>query len=262
MKFDVNKEVKSRLNLKPDKDKYWGLVLAELEEVKVADSEVAMIDDKGSESKSEFKGHKVPRISLTWKNHKVSTDEEDRYYTLSYGMVPTVTKEGTPISDKTMTSIYTTMFDNLKHNLDCYEKMPNYKPLISIPDIDEHGTVEARIKQTKAFFEAFAAAFNNGENPIYKDAFGNSVPVFLKLVADYSTGTKYSTPTFVQQGYVEIAVKDVKSANGWKKPLIELKPNDSIDLQAKGKKTASNVNINTGQSDLDPALQAILDQHK
>jgi hypothetical protein len=259
MKFDVNKPVESRLNLKPDKDKYNGLVLAEIESVEVKDFLVPEIDDKGSESKSEFKGVTVPRISITWRNHKVATEEEDRFHTLSYGVIVTVTKDGTPVSAADIKNMYENMYANLMHNHNAFKKSVNYKPILSLPDIEENAVPELRAKQTKAFFEAFAKAFN-GENgkAIYLDEKGSPIPVWLKLVTGYRDSTRYETPTFVGQGYTEVAIMTDK---GWKKPTVELKPKESIDLIAKGSKKANNVNIDTNQSGISPELQKILDEN-
>jgi hypothetical protein len=259
MKFDVNKQVESRLNLKPNKDKYNGLVLAEIESVEVKDFVVEEFDDKGAESKSEFKGVTVPRISITWRNHKLAAEEEDRFHTLSYGVIVTITKDGTPVSGKDVKSMYETMYSNLMHIHNAYKKAINYKSILSLPDIEENAVPELRAKQTKAFFEAFAKAFN-GENgkAIYLDEKGNPIPVWLKLVTGYKDTSRYETPTFVGQGYTEMAVM---TSTGWKKPNVELKPKESIDLMARGSKKASNVNIDTNQSGISPELQKILDEN-
>ncbi len=259
MKFDLSKQVESRLNLQPNKETF-GLALAELESVEVKTYEVAKIDDKGSESKSEFKGCIVPRISFTWRNHKTSQDEEDRFYTLSFGVVATIKNDGTPISKKVIESIYETMYSNMMHIHNAYKKSANYKPITSLPDIDEMATPELRAKQTELFFNAFASAFNGVDGKsVFVDQLGISIPVWLKLVAEYTKGDKFVTPTFVGQGFTEIAIK--LTDGKWKKPLIELKPQETIELTATSSKKPSSVNISTQQGGIDPAIQAILDQN-
>jgi len=260
MKFDSNKQVESRLDLKPIPELY-NLALVELESVEVTDHEILAIDDKGKESANEFKGLIVPRIALTWKNHKLTETEEDRFFTLSFSVIVSVKNDGTPISKKDLQSLYETMHGNLQHIHNSYKKCPNYKPIISLPDIDETSAPNARAKQFKTFFVAFQTAFNGaeGKTPIYQDEKGINIISWLKLLPDYKTQSRYTTPTFVGQGFTEVAVKEEK---GWKKPLIEIKPNESLELQAKAKKGKTDVSISTSQGELDPELQKILDNQK
>lgn len=248
MKFDVNKQVESRLNLKPSKDTF-GLALAELESVEVKDYEVPVTDEKGSETKSEFKGLTVPRINLTWRNHKVKEGEEDRYHTLSFGPIVSVKNDGSPMDAKTLSSIYENMFAALMHAHNCYKGSVNYIAIKSLPDIDETATAAARVEQTRAFFKAFEKAFNGTDGKaVYKNTEGKNIPVWLKLVADYKTQSHYETPNFVGQGWTEVAIQTtINNKVVWKQPLIELKPNESIDLIPKTSKKPSNVNIATDQ---------------
>ena len=55
--------------------------------------------------------------------------------------------------------------------------------------------------------------------------------------------------------------KLIKEKEGWKKPLVEIKPKESIELTAKTAKKASNVNIASGQGEIDPNLAAIINQY-
>lgn len=258
MKFDANKQVESRFPLKPDKNTF-SMTLAEIESVEVKNYEVVLIDDKGAETKSEFKGLTVPRLSITWKNHKVTEDQEERFHTLSFGPIVSIMNDGVPMTKKVLTSLYTQMNDNLMHIHNCYKKAPNYKPITSIPDIDETATAEARVKQFKAYFDSFAEAFNGkgkDAKPIFVDEKGKSIPVWLKLLAGYKDPSRHETPSFVKQGFTEIAIK-LKDGS-WKKPLIEVSPNESIELVAKNAKKNTSVNINTDSGGMSPELQEIL----
>jgi hypothetical protein len=258
MKFDSSKQVESRLDIRPNPETF-NLALVELESVEIKDYDIAETDEKGKESQSEFKGLTVPRISLTWKNHKLKEDEEDRFFTLSFGVIVSVKNDGTPVEKKDLTSLYETMFANLLHIHNSYKKANNYVAIKSLPDIDETATVKIRAKQFKDFFIAFEKAFNgiDGKTQIFKNKDNSNIVSWLKLLPDYKKGIRYTTPTFVGQGFTEMAFQ---IDNKWKKPLIEIKPNENIELQAKNTKQKSDVNIATDTGGVDSELAAIIAQ--
>lgn len=261
MKFnELDQNVESRLNLKPNKLTF-GLALAQLEEVVVKDFEVPLLDEKtGAESKSEFKGITVPRLSITWKNYKQNPEEEDRYHTESWGVIVTTKNDGTPMDKKTLDSLYSGMWASLIHIYNSYKKCPNYAPITSFPDIDEMATPTARAKQTKAFFETFANAFNGKDGKaVFVNDKGEKIPSWLKLVAEYKTQKRYTIPTFVGQGFTEVAIKD--ETGKFKKPLIELGPKDSIELVTGDSKKPNNANISTTSTGNSSELDDILKQY-
>ena len=262
MKFnELSQDVESRLKLKPNKATF-SLALAEIVEVKLTEAEVALTDDKGSESKNEYKGIVCPRLAITWKSVKVE-GEEDRYHTESWGPIVSIKNDGTPLEKKVISSLYTTMFSNLIHIHNCYKKAPNYKAIAgsTIPEIDETATPEVRAKQTKAFFQVFLTAFNGvDDKAVYEDVEGNPIPVWLKLVAEYKTQKKYTTPSFVGQGYTEMAIR--LEGGLWKTPNVELQPNESITLIENDSKKSNNQAISTQQDDTPDELKDILAKYK
>lgn len=256
MKFDPNKQVESRLNLIPVPPFNLGLV--EIDSIEVKDYEVLVIDENGKESTSEFKGVVVPRINVTWRNHK-TTELEDRFHTLSFGVVYNVQNNGTPMPKSLIEANYKDIFDPLKHIYDSYKNCVNYKPIVKFPDVDEMAVPEVRAKQMREFFNTFVTAFNGKDGKaVFVDKDGNKIISWLKILAGYKDPSKYETPKYVGQGFTEVAVKTDK---GWKKPIIEVKPNETTTLSGKSSKKASDVNINTSQSELDHTLLELLKQN-
>jgi hypothetical protein len=142
------------------------------------------------------------------------------------------------------------------HYLNGFTGQPNFVKITSLPEIDPFASPEKRIEQMTAFFKVFEQAFNKGKDkePVYVN-----VPCFIKVIADFKKGTRYVTPEFVGQGFIEVAKLDDKGK--YKKPAIEIKPGESIVLNMNATKdTPSDIATDTGDdlSNLPPEVRAAM----
>ena len=139
--------------------------------------------------------------------------------------------DGSPIEDTTLGALYESMWDRIKHIHDAFSAAPNYKAIESLPSINEHGEAAKRVEQFTKFFQAIADAFNEGKGgkPIFVDAEGKTLPLWMKLIAEYKEGKWLQFPTFVGEGFIELYKPGVP-------PTIEVKPGESVVLRVKGEK--------------------------
>jgi hypothetical protein len=228
MKFDVNKEVTAKLRFKPVPE-LGNLCIGELHAVVFKETEVAKVDDKGVERDYEYAGFKVPRLELEFKQSKTKPADPDRYYTHQIRIIGSKKKDGSPIPEETLTNLYMTMWDQIKHIHDAFKGTVNYEPLSKIPTIDEYGPAEQRITQFAKFFKRLEECFNKGkeDKPIFVDDKGKPFKLWMKLVAEYKEGKYLTFPTFVGQGFIERYKTGVPS-------VLEIKPNETIHLSGSG----------------------------
>lgn len=249
-KADVNKDVTASLKFKPSVYKDLnGLCLGQLVGVEVTSEESPKILDDGSENPYQFAGLKVPKIKWNFKNvvRKEDEDKADRFFFHVEKPIISVKNDGEKMTDKSLESLYTQMWDRTKHIHDAFKNDPNYKPIAELPDIDPTAPEEKLVEQFTKFFEAIADAFNKGKNdkPIYQDEEGKGLTCYMKLVAEYGQRRYLVFPTYVGEGFIERFKKGVP-------PTIELKPKDTQELAASGNtksKEESNT-ATTGYEDL------------
>jgi hypothetical protein len=257
---NLDQNVEARLNLKPV-PAFNNLTMVQIDKVEVTEYEVPLFDEKGSESKSEFKGLKIPRLAITWKNYKLKEDEEDRYHTESWGPIVAIKNDGTPMNISDLVEMYTNMWKQLVHIYNSYKKCPNYVSLNDFPNIDPTAVPETRIIQVKKFFTYFADAFNGKDGKsVFIDEQNLPIASWLKIVTEYKTEKRFVIPTFVGQGFTET----VKFVNGiYQKALIEVKPNEKIELKTGNNTKPNNAGIPTESdtSGYSPEVAAILAQH-
>jgi hypothetical protein len=264
MKFNAEAEVTRKPNFKPIADK-GNLCLGKLVGVTVEMKEQASTNEDGSEKTWEMAGKTIPSLVFHYENHKINASEADREFRHRESMIGTMKKDGSEISLATLKNLYDQMWARIKHIHDGYAKCSNYAKIgaalakageaLYNNATNSKKTTESTIKVFTAFFDAVADAFTKGKDgkPIYMGA-KESIPMWLKLVADYSTGKYLDFPTFVGDGFVEVYRAQVE-------PAIELKANETITLTAgKGK---SNAPANAGvEDDLDPEVAALLKQNE
>lgn len=256
IKFDANKEVTNKLKFKPVPE-LNNLSLATVESVEVVMTEVPKVNDKGQESTWEYAGHTLPSLNIKFKQYhgKDATDKADRFFTFRESIIGAIKKTGDAIADNVLTALYEAMWDRIKHIHDTFAGTPNYKGFGELPEINERGKVEDRVKQFTVFFNAIARAFNEGKGgkPIYVIE-DKPVICWLKLLAEYSEGKYLTNPTFVGEGFIEKFVNGVP-------PTIEVKPNETIVLRSKGKAVSGDTS-STVDDDLPAHLRELLGKGK
>lgn len=249
-KADVNKDVTASLKFKPSVyADLNGLCLGQLVSVEVTTEESPKILDDGTENSYQFAGLKVPKIRFNFKNVVRAEDKDraDRFFFHVEKPIISVKNDGEKMTDKLLESLYTQMWDRIKHIHDVFKNDPNYKPIAELPDIDPTSPEEKLVDQFTKFFEAIAASFNKGKNdkPIYQGEDGKGLTCYMKLIAEYMQRRYLVFPNFIGEGFIERFKTKVP-------PTIELKPRETQELAAgKGSKSKEDAgSAATGYEDL------------
>jgi len=218
-RFDAKKQVTNELKFKPDPEVNDGLCLGKLLSV-----EVSWSDKENNKSEGEYGGMSLPQIKYRFKQVTGDTGDAPRFYVHRERIINSLTKEGDDVADKTLESLYQSMFDRMMHiNERCSGTEPSQAELNKVTP-DESATPEKRVEQFGKFFDYFAALLNeaNSGKPSYKGK-----TYVMKLVADYTSRKYYTFPTFVGEGFIEEA--RFNKANKLV-TTIELKHNETIEL--------------------------------
>jgi len=249
MKFDVNKEVGSPLGFKPD-EKLNNLCLGELLSVEVEKNLAPKEKENGEISRYDYAGFELPSLVFKFKQLKVT---EDRFFQHRESVIISTMNDGTPMNPKTLSNLYESMWDRIKHLMDTFVASANYKAIKKLPEINENATPEERVAQFTAFFTAIADFFNHGTDglPIYKNEKGN-IPLMMKLVANYPDRKYLAFPTFVGKRFIEVAkFKENKLVT-----VLELGPKETVTLaRSADKQPVPGVESN----DSKPKMEAISD---
>lgn len=227
LKFEGKKKVTSDLGFKPDMT-IGGLCHAFLTKVEVIEQKVDKVDDKNVERDWEYAGFTIPKLQFTFIQKKEENQSRDRILRHTEDPLTTIGKDGTPIEMDTITAIFEAMNDRIVHIHETFKGTPNYLPLTNL-ELDIKGDTKAKLESHKVMFTAIAKSFNEGKEgkPIFVDAKGKSIPVYLKIQPDYKTKAFYTIPKFVGKGFIE--------RNVGVPPLIELSPKEK-DLELRSKK--------------------------
>lgn len=264
MKFNVEAEVASKPRLKPIADK-GNLCLGKLVSVEVVMNEMSATNADGSLKTWEFAGKTIPSLVFKYENHKLNANEADREFSYRESVIGTQKKDGSEIEVATLKNLYDQMWARIKHQHDVYSKLPNYAKFseavakagtaLYTNGSNPKKTTESTIKAFAEFFTAVAAAFTVGANnkPVYKDAKGESAPVWLKLLADYSTQKFLTFPTFVGDGFIELYKANVE-------PAISIKATESIILS--GGKGTPGAAAPALAEDIDPEVAKLLNMQQ
>jgi len=269
-KIDISKKVTSRLSLQPIKTdngesfKFGGLVPARLVKIHLVEQNY---------TKGEFAGYPIKALAFEFENFKLNANEPDRFLTHTEKIIGTVkNEEGSPIP-RDVASIdanIDTMWARIKHLFDQCVVSPNFRDIASIPakDIEEYfnlpaeGTVEDRLAKFEAFF-TYLANFANGDGdklkPIYQNADGSGIAVWLKLVPNYPNRLWYELPTYVGQGFAE-GVRAI-GTNLPPAKIINIKATESLELARKGQSASVPMpgGADSGQGDAGGVPKNILD---
>lgn len=232
IKFDVNKEVTSKLRFEP-LPAFNKLCIGKLMEVRVDENEAPTEDRDGNPSTWEFAGCMLPTLVFAFENHiiKGKTDDFERHYEMRESIIGNQSKDRSDMDKKKVANFYENMWDRVKHIHDAYEKEPNFKAIKTLPDIDESVAPNERAKQFKKFFEAIAKLFNEGtdKKPIFLTPKGLPIVMFMKLVATYaSQGKALGFDSYVKDGFIQKFLM----VNGQPVTSLKIKGNETVELAA------------------------------
>lgn len=254
-------EVKATAMLKfraEDKNPKTGLFAAQLADVTIDWSEA-------KEDNQSFAGCKIPRLTFHWTSIHEKEDEKRHLYSTFF---PQPSNIDTIPGGKDEWKV-TNIFRFLKHVMDVlYLKG---KPLsdedaakleLPLDDVDEEGNyvpleAEEVVKAYQILFENYKSLMDNNGKPVYKDANGKPVILWLKLIRCRKTKNGWvnvnngdlDIDRFIGQGFIEIA------QNG-KMPTLSIDPvKESIIPQQVKENKIPDVNAgvaNLGGMEVDP----------
>jgi hypothetical protein len=218
--IDVNEDVKSRLGFElfPAYDNF---ALGYLTDVRVEET------DSKEDAKWEYAGFKISRLVFEFTQHKDAYNDKDRFQVHSELPVKQTLTDGSTRKEADIANDYREMWRRIKHIWDQYSAYAT-TPLAVVPSFDTGLDESARLEEFKAFFEAFAAAFNTSGvegTPIYAKYGGksNAKLMVLKLIASGTKNSYLSLPKYVGKGFIEPAVIE----NTKLKTTLKFGPNES-----------------------------------
>jgi hypothetical protein len=196
IKFDNKANVTQDLPVKPIKE-YKDLVVGEIISVELT--------EKVSEAKTNYQyaGHSIPNLVIKFKQKIDKWNNDTRISTWVFKPIVSIKNDGTNTAEDTFVNLVMGQFSHLKHILDAYEGIANFKALGKIPDIDSELETEKLLAAFKAFYASFATAFEG------KDGKGvyNGVEVAVKFIVNKGE-KRLHIPNFVNRGYIQLAKFD------------------------------------------------------
>lgn len=264
MKFDVNKEVTSKLRFEPI-PAFNGLCIGKLMKVWVDENEAPTEDKDGNPSTWEYAGCMLPGLVFSFENHIIKgiTDDFERHYEMRESVIGNQSKDRSDMPKDKVTNFYENMWARIKHIHDAYEKEHNYKAIKTLPDIDESVAPNERAKQFKKFFEAIAKAFNEGtdKKPIFLTIKNLPIVMTMKLVATYaSSGKALGFDSYVKDGFIQKFLM----VNNQLVTSLKIKGNETVELTtgkvAKTMATSSDAAPAGYSQDVAPEVYAALNQ--
>lgn len=246
-----DKIVERELSIKPD-EALGGLSLVTIEKVSLETVDAPKINPETQvENLWNFAGHTLTNLLIRFKQIPTDKNPKPRYFNLKFRPVPTVGKNGLPIEQKTVINLIKQQYQQLQHIANAMNGLKGFSDVNTAPGIDPQADTETLISQFNEFYKHFASTINGTEEtPCYKNA-----SFYLKLVADHSTHTYLTIPSFIGRGFLE---RVINKAN----PSIALEPNETIVLKRKENKGKAEQAIGeTSSSEIDPEIQAILNNY-
>lgn len=246
----VEGEVAKQKRFKPLKS-LNGLCIGTLESVVLTETEVGTVKKDGTPSTWEYAGTKLPYLVFNFKSYRVPGNQEtdvDRIFTFSEKVIGSIKNDGSPMEDKSLKGLYESMWFRIKHLLDIYtkesrvdisanENLKKALAIISTETVIKGNNKQVRIDAFKNLFQVVATIFNTGKDgsPIYMRAANVPMVTFIKLLPDYYSHKFFTFPTFVGDGFIEIARTNSKGELV-SSPSIEIKAGETIELRdGKGK---------------------------
>lgn len=191
--FDSNKDVKKALGVKiiPEYDNF---VIGEILSIEVT--------EKVSDAKTgyQFAGYSVPNLVIKFKQKIDAFNKEERLSTISFKPVVTIKNSGLAMDEDTFSNLVMGQYDVIKHILDTFEGLANFKALGKLTAIDSSSETEVLLKDFKSFFEGLKKAFDG------KDGKGVYVGQEVTVKFIFNKDEKYlSMPRYVNTGFIQLA---------------------------------------------------------
>jgi len=227
MKFDAKAQVTQELKFKPLAELNDGISLGKLLSVEVHNSDA----DKNTGT-GEYGGLSIPRIVWRFQQNKADSGDPDRFHNHVERVINSKMRDGTDIAPDTLNSLYESLWFRIKHMYDALGGQPISQKDLDKLVPDETAEPADRIEQFRKLFEFFADKFNTGKND---KMLAKGEVLAMKVIANYGDRKFYTFPTFVGQGFLEIAKFDKQ---GRLNTTLEIKPSESIVLGAGAKATS------------------------
>lgn len=193
IKFDNKATVTQDLPVKPIKE-YKDLVVGEIISVELT--------EKVSEAKTNYQyaGHSVPNLVIKFKQKVDAFNQETRISTWVFKPIVSIKNDGTSIAEDTFVNLVMGQFNHLKHILDTFEGIANFKPLGKLADLDSDLDTEKLLDAFKAFYNTFFTSFNGkDEKGVYK-----GLEVAVKFIVNKGE-KRLHIPNYVNKGYIQRA---------------------------------------------------------
>jgi hypothetical protein len=248
-----------------------------LAKVEVVMTEVPITNKKGDTSTWEYAGNTIPSLVFHFVNYiGPNTDPQgvNRSFKYRESIIGSVNKKGEAVSDESLTGLYESMWNRIKHILDVFSKeckvditkdkeLTQAIKVISGSDIVKGSDKQKRIDAFKGLFDAVANLLNTGFNgkPMFMRGEKSPIILYMKLLADYSTHRFLTFPTFVGDGFMEICKVTDKGLR-INQTSMKIKSDESIVLKGVNKGTmnsAGGVNQEVKNPEItDPELRQAL----
>lgn len=177
----------------------------------------------GLPSQWEYRGLDIPNLKLTFKQAPASDDPYERWLELTISPFTNTKNDGTPIEKSSIGNHYTYEYKRLMHISNAFKTNANYEAS-PIPNPSPFLPPVERIANLTEYYTAWAKRLNG------KDGKGFPTQLcWIKVVADSQNQTRLTLPDYVGEGFIEKVVEG-------RKPTIEIKPNETIELKASTKK--------------------------
>lgn len=210
--------------------------------------EIPTHDKDGKESTWELAGLTIPVLSITFKQEITATQTHHRYCTKEFSIPTFKKKDGSMVAMSKRMNLVKGIFGHLQHICNQLKKLEGYpKDAPKAPGIDLNCPNHERVEQFTKFFNHFYSLLTTKKDDKY--IWENKL-FWIKLLPDYDSKKFYTIPSFVNRGWLELAMPNVA-------PALCIEPGDDIELTAE-KKGNTEKSVEAGNAvdtpDVDPEI--------
>jgi hypothetical protein len=181
------------------------------------------LDENGVRSSWEYAGLAIPSLKLTFQEQPTKEDPFERFYEHYFTVFTNVKKDGTVVKRSDIFSHYEREYKQLRHIANAFKTNANYDQNAKVADLSPFIENPAeRLENLTKYFQSWATLLSGKDGK----GFGGQL-IWLVLIAS-STGTYYTLPSYVGQGFIEKFVEN-------RKPSIEVPINQTTILKGKDK---------------------------
>ena len=227
----IDTNVEQKLGFKPDANINDGICLGTLIRLELVEKENPKVDDDGNVSTYFYKG--ITTTSLLLEFQQINTDKSDthqRFYLHIENPVVGIKSNGDAMTDKVFIDLVTQQFARLQHivnelDLGLGKKSKDISELTMSLDDSAELLAEKFKKMYVHFFNQISGCVDYKKN---KEDFvprWTKVALWIKLVAEYNSGKRYSFPTFPKKGFIEVVKQGVKTK-------LAIDANETLELKS------------------------------